>query len=448
MATTRLLTVVAYYDDALAPPNEVYAWTGEPITIGRGDPSGLNNGKLSVADPRVSTAHAELKVDRGSVVLRDLGSSNGTFVDGVRAQGPTLVDDGALIELGRTALVYRAATPTRAQSVLPDKNEKAGARLGQLTTLNPELGELFTRLLKVATTDQPALLVGETGTGKDVLAHEVHALSGRKGELVAVDCGAIPDNLFESTMFGHEKGAFTGATEPREGEIVRAHRGTLFLDEVGNLSPSGQAKLLRALETSVVTPLGSSKSEKVDVRWLAATNRLVLGEDDGFRSDLLHRLAGFVVTLPPLRQRREDLGLLIAALLVKAGVKKAKLTPAAARMLLNHPLPGNARQLRNVINRAATAGDDVTIDEDALGALEIDGGPKPPRATPAQPNDTPNERMPPLRAKQPGKEELEAVLIRAGGVVSEAARALGTSPRQLYRWLEKVGLDPDAFRKS
>jgi transcriptional regulator with GAF, ATPase, and Fis domain len=277
------------------------------------------------------------------------------------------------------------------------------------------------------------LIVGETGTGKDVVANELHDVSSRKGPFVAVDCGAIPDSLFESTLFGHEKGAFTGATEPRTGEIVRANKGTLLLDEVGNLTAAGQAKLLRVLETSKVTALGSSKIHDVDVRWVAATNRQLMAEGDGFRSDLLHRLAGFVLDLPPLRDRKEDLGLLLAQLLAKAGVKKASLHPTAGRALVNHALGGNVRQLRNIVQRAASEGSEVVINLEALGQLEQQEAPA---TKPRESNGVPN------------KSEMEKALTTANGNVAQAARSLGTSARQLYRWLGKAGLDPDQFRGS
>ena len=431
----QLITVVAHYDDVLRAPRVVQVWNGEPLVLGRGDADLLSGATFTLKDPRVSTRHAELRVEHGQVVVRDLGSSNGTFVDGQAVQGATPLDGNSVLEIGRTALVVRSMSAVRAAPLVAQR----GVQLGALLTLHPVLGEVFLRLAKVAQSAQAVLFVGETGTGKEVLAQQVHALSQRSGALVAVDCGAIPDDLFESTLFGHEKGAFTGATEAREGEIERAHRGTLFLDEVGNLSAGGQAKLLRALETSIVTPLGSSKSQKVDVRWLAATNRLVLSKDDSFRSDLLHRLAGFVVTLPPLRERREDLGLLIAALLERAGVRQARLTPSAARTLFCHPLPGNVRQLRNVLQRAAHGGDDLVIDDDALGALELD--------LVVEPADVEDPRKG-GRGRAPSPQELEAALRAADGVVAEAARAVGTSSRQLYRWLDKAGLDPERFRRG
>lgn len=429
----RLVTVVMHFDDPLAPPGLVFALVDKKLTVGRAEADEQQSGRLGLKDPRVSTSHAELIVDGGSVLVRDLGSSNGTWVNGERVDGERELESGALIEVGRTVLCYRETTTPLAWQIIGKKGREQGVSFGALRTFNPELGERYRKLGKVAASAQPVLIVGETGTGKDVVANELHEVSGRKGPFVAVDCGAIPDSLFESTLFGHEKGAFTGATEPRTGEIARANKGTLLLDEVGNLTPAGQAKLLRVLETSKVTALGSSKTHEVDVRWVAATNRQLMAEGDGFRSDLLHRLAGFVIELPPLRERKEDLGLLLAHLLNKAGVKKASVHPAAGRALVNHALGGNVRQLRNIVQRAASDSSEVVIDVEALGQLEQAEAPS-------------ASSVKPREGGVPNKAELEKALATAKGNVAQAARGLGTSARQLYRWLGRAGLDPDAFR--
>jgi sigma-54 dependent transcriptional regulator, acetoin dehydrogenase operon transcriptional activator AcoR len=430
----RLLTVVMHFDDALSPPGLVFAWTDKKLAIGRAEADEFEDGKLGLMDPRVSTAHAELERRGDEVLVRDLGSSNGTWVNGGRVEGERELRSGDLIELGRTVLCYRETTTSLAWQIIGKKGRAQGVSFGAMRTFNPELGEKYRKLTKVASSAQPVLVVGETGTGKDVLSNELHEASGRKGPFVAVDCGAIPDSLFESTLFGHEKGAFTGATEARVGEIVRATKGTLLLDEVGNLTPAGQAKLLRVLETSKVTALGGARTQDVDVRWLAATNRQLMQEGDGFRSDLLHRLAGFVMELPPLRERKEDLGLLLAHLLAAAGVKKASLHPLAGRALVNHALGGNVRQLRNIVQRAAHAGAEVVIDLEALGQLE-------------QAEDASSvEPERPREGGVPGKAELETALTSANGNVAQAARSLGTSARQLYRWLGRAGLDPENFR--
>ena len=435
----RLITVVMHFDDALAPPGLTGAWVEKTLTIGRGEADEIAPKHLALMDPRVSTEHAELVRDGAEVLVRDLGSSNGTWVNGERVEGEQRLESGDLIEVGRSVLCFRQTTTALASQVIGKKGRAQGVSFGTLRTLNPELGELYRKLSKIAATPQPVLIIGETGTGKDVLANELHKLSGKSGQFVAVDCGAVPDSLFESTLFGHEKGAFTGATEVRVGEISRAQKGTLLLDEVGNLTPAGQAKLLRVLETGKVTPLGSTKTQDLDVRWLAATNRRLMQEGDGFRADLLHRLAGVVVDLPPLRARREDLGLLLANLLTAEGVKRASVHPVAGRALVNNPLGGNVRQLRNIVQRAKHASDDavVVVTLEALGALE----------EPAEPSSERGEAERP-RGDVPGKAALETALTSAKGNVAQAARSLGTSARQLYRWLARAQIDPEGFRQS
>ena len=433
----RLLTVVLHFDDLLAPPALAFAWVEKSLALGRGDADAFSGKRLTLLDPRVSTDHAELVRRGDETFVRDLGSSNGTWVNGERVDGEQRLGSGDLIELGRTVLCYRETTTALAWQVIGKKGQPQGVSFGALRTFNPELGELYRRLTKIAATPQPVLIVGETGTGKDVLSNTLHDASGRKGQLVAVDCGAVPDSLFESTLFGHERGAFTGATEARVGEISRAQNGTLLLDEVGNLTPAGQAKLLRVLESGKVTPLGGTKTQEVDVRWLAATNRKLMQEGDGFRSDLLHRLAGFVIELPPLRARREDLGLLLADLLITAKVKRASLHPVAGRALVNNALGGNVRQLRNIVQRAAHHGPEVVLELEALGALEQS----------PEPISEPDEVERP-RGDVPDKAALETALTTAKGNVAQAARSLNTSARQLYRWLARAEIDPETFRRS
>jgi DNA-binding NtrC family response regulator len=442
-----VLIHVMGYEDLLATPQGLRQVEGTLI-IGRRE-EGRKDGGLWLDDKRVSSRHVEVEKKGAGVFATDLGSSNGTLLNGKPISGPTRLTDGDLIEVGRTLLCYRE---------LPEGDLPAGGwAWGGGRTFNAELGQLGNQLDRMARSSEPVLLLGETGAGKEIAARRVHELSGRSGPMVSIDCGAMPETLFESTLFGHEKGAFTGATEPRVGDIARAHKGTLFLDEVGNLPLATQAKLLRVLETKTVRPVGGREPVEIDVRWVAATNAS-LSDESSFRSDLRFRLAGFVARLPPLRRRREDLGLLIAALLKEAGVKKASLTRSAASRLLTHPLPGNVRQLRQVLRAAAFLATDgeLTIDLDSLDEMEDLGsnvpeteseGPLP--VAPARPATASNiaDSIPAARMSAPERNVLEAALTAAQGRVSAAARALNTSPRQLYRWLERMGLDPDSFRK-
>jgi transcriptional regulator with AAA-type ATPase domain len=438
-----VLIHVMGYEDLLAAPQGLRQVEGT-LVIGRRE-EGRTDGGLWLDDKRVSSRHVEVEKKGAGVFATDLGSSNGTLLNGKPISGPTRLTDGDLIEVGRTLLCYRE---------LPEGDLPPGGwSWGGGRTFNAELGLLGNQLDRMARSSEPVLLLGETGAGKEIAARRVHELSGRTGPMVSIDCGAMPESLFESTLFGHEKGAFTGATEPRVGDIARAHKGTLFLDEVGNLPLATQAKLLRVLETRSVRPVGGREPVEIDVRWVAATNA-ALTDESSFRSDLRFRLAGFVARLPPLRRRREDLGLLIAALLKEAGVKKASLTRSAASRLITHPLPGNVRQLRQVLRAAAFLATDgeLTIDLDSLDEMEDlgsaaevpeEGVAVAPKSAPANIADA----IPAARMSAPERSVLEAALTAAQGRVSAAARALNTSPRQLYRWLERMGLDPDAFRK-
>ena len=224
--------------------------------------------------------------------------------------------------------------------------------------VSPSIREVLRLLELVAPTDTTVLLLGETGTGKDLAARAIHANSPRKdGPLVVVNCAALPETLLESELFGHEKGAFTGAAGRKDGRLLLAHRGTLFLDEVGELGLATQAKILRVLQTREFEPLGSNRTLKVDVRIIAATNRdLEKAVRAGrFREDLFYRLNVFPITLPPLRERRDDLPLLAAHFLKRHGEKNRKevkvLAPEVIDSLQRYGWPGNIRELENVLER-------------------------------------------------------------------------------------------------
>jgi sigma-54 dependent transcriptional regulator, acetoin dehydrogenase operon transcriptional activator AcoR len=437
----RLLTVVLSYDDLLADIGQTIALDGvkRPLAIGRAldeQPTALRDGELRLQDRWSSGGHAEIDLQGGADVVRDLASRNGTYVNGVRIDEHRLAD-GDLIEVGHTLLCYRLVD----EALVEAMGEAGGApALGPTRTRSPEIASLLRDLERIAPSRESVLILGETGVGKEVVAAEVHRRSRRKGALGLVDCGAVPESLFEATFFGHRKGAFTGASEAREGEIERADRGTLFLDEVANMSVPSQAKLLRVLEDGKVTPLGASEAVSVDVRWVAATNRDLFAETGGgFRSDLLRRLAGYVARVPPLRRRREDLGTLSAHLLRDAGITRASITAAAGRKLYTSAFPGNVRELRTTLRSAALLARDQPIDLAHLPAYE-------PPDDSAAPAPVPAEQQSGRSAAAPTSPELEALLEQFGGNVVRAAKQLGTHPRQLYRWIEKHGLSLDKYR--
>jgi DNA-binding NtrC family response regulator len=438
-ATARpVLVHVLTGDDLLRPPLGVLDLPAQSV-VGRKGASGAND--LGLEDPRASERHLEVTREGAVVAVRDLGSSNGTLLNGRPLTTQTRLRDGDLLELGRSLLVFRDQVDV--EPMAPTGGGWCGGR-----TFSARLAALNEQLLRIARSGEPVLLLGETGVGKDVVARFVHAQSQRSGAMVAVDCGALPETLFESALFGHVKGAFTGATEARAGDIEQAHQGTLFLDEVGNLPLPLQAKLLRVLETKQVRRLGQKDALQVDVRFVAATNA-ALDDDGSFRSDLRFRLAGFVARIPPLRARREDLGLLMATFLREAGLQRASLSRAAAARLLYHEWPGNLRQLRAALRTAvflAGSPKELTLEPSMFDELDGPEGPfvAAPVSGPALVAADPE--LEPSRRAAPPKEALEAALRSAAGRVTAAARALNTSPRQLYRWLERWDLDPDAYR--
>jgi DNA-binding NtrC family response regulator len=427
MEWVTLLTYVLGYDDLLAADAVHFRIDDRPrpIAIGRaaeGRRAAFAEPALfTLVDPWMSSEHATIDRRADADVLVDRDSRNGSWVNGKRVHEHRLAD-GDLIEVGHSLLVYRRVPRRSADALLARPSPLSFHRT---PSFSPEIAVLVRDLERIAPTREPILVLGETGSGKDVLAHMVHELSGRRGALRTVDGGAIPEALFEATFFGHRRGAYTGATEALAGEVERADGGTLFLDEVANLAPSSQAALLRVVEDGCVTPLGAANHLNVDVRWIAATHRDLLSDPGGFRVDLVERLAGYVARVPALRQRREDLGLLAAHLLREAAVGQASITVAAARQLFGGALAGNVRELRATLRAAAALAESRAIDLEHLSRLPVS-----PEA-PAQSADS---------------SAIEEALAATQGNVVRAAERLGTSARQLYRWLEREGIDLERFR--
>src|SRR5712672_2731544 len=306
---------------------------GGSLQIERGQEGGATTLKISVPDGRMSALHARLQRVLNSWVLEDLGSKNGTLIDGKRVTSSPLAD-GALLELGHSFFVFREALPRAEPAFLDSRDLRPVAR--GMATLSPAFAAILQRVVAFARSQVPVLVRGESGTGKELIASAIHELSGRPGQFVAVNCGAIAPNLLESELFGHRKGAFTGAIEDRSGLVRSSDHGTLLLDEIGDLPPPAQAALLRVLQESEVQPVGASRATRVDLRVVAATSRDLdeLVRAERFRPDLLARLSGYRCTLPPLRERREDFGLIVAALLERIDAQALTFSVEAARALL------------------------------------------------------------------------------------------------------------------
>jgi transcriptional regulator with AAA-type ATPase domain len=404
--------------------NEAYQGEQVPLTgdlpIGRVHDGGRG---LMLDDRRVSRKHAVLTSDG---LLRDLGSTNGTYINGTRIDSQRLTV-GDVFRVGDTLLLLTFV----------------GAALnepftGELTTRSQVLRQVLVELDRVASHDLPILIQGETGTGKELVARRVHWASGRSGPFVAVNCAAFSENLIESALFGHKKGAFTGAARDEPGYFAQAQNGTLFLDEIGDLPVQLQPKLLRALESHEFTPVGTTAAAATNARIVAATNANLLAEIDAgtFRSDLYARLSGYVTRLPPLRARRCDVVLLAQRFNAEFGGKLTFSTRVMEKFVV-YNWPRNVRELRFVIQRlAAVCEAGVPVDLKHLEGTLLER-----RGAPAEESVAKKHR-----GQQPPKEELLELLARYGGNVAQIAEHYGKERRQIYRWLQAHGLDAQAFR--
>jgi DNA-binding NtrC family response regulator len=394
----------------------------------RRDRCSIGNHRLNdlvIQDPTVSRFHSEIVIEDGRARVRDLGSRNGTVLDDVLVKDAFL-RDGSKLLLGQVLLGFDLA----------EKNNRLQlaehGRFGSLVGRSAAMRACFALLERAAQTEVTLLLEGETGTGKSAAAEAIHVASARKkGPFVVVDCGAIPAPLLESELFGHEKGAFTGATERHRGAFEAADGGTLLLDEIGELPSQLQPKLLGALETRQIRRVGATATQKVDVRLVTATNRDLRVEVNAgrFRSDLYYRLAVVRIQVPPLRQRLEDIPELIEQMLAKHGSSEATALfrdPARMAELQLSSWPGNVRELRNYVERCLFYGDSVPPEE---------------ASRPAGPDLT----GPFTEARKRAISEFERAYLQRlmrehGGRIQQAAEAAGINRVYLYKLMRRLGL--------
>lgn len=432
----------------------------DEIRIGRGPSFAAQHhgATLSVTlpDDRVSTRHARLVRAGHDWTLVDEGSRNGTFVLHDRhTEGPLPRDTP--FSVGSCLFLLSRAT------MASDEPCTLGARLAGraqgLASLVPSVAEGLGRLARIAASNLPVLLLGESGTGKEVLARATHSLSARAdGPFVAVNSGALTASLLEAQLFGHTKGAFSGAVRDEPGYFREASGGTLFLDEIGDLPEGSQAVLLRALETSEVVPVGATRPVRVDVRVVAATLRPV----ESLREDLRMRLSGYSHTLVPLRDRLADLGLIVAELLPRAAPTSAariRLSPEAVRAMGAHAWRLNVRELLQALSSAVVLAGDAsivrasdlpaglgTMTKAVTGVAHIPQSPHAPQSPPVA--SRPDGAAKPAVPADERKRALLALLAETRGNLSEVARRMSTTRVQVHRWIEKFAIDVDDFRKG
>lgn len=378
---------------------------GDRLVVGSGQTADLR-----VDDPTVSQRHCSVRVTSDRVEVEDLASKNGVHVGSVRILRASVSGELGTFVIGRTSMVVRSGHDEE----FPDADPIPGLVGGSMG-----LRRVSAEIRRYARTRAPILLQGESGTGKDVVARALHQLSRRNGAYVPLNVGALPDALADAELFGHRRGAFTGAVQNRIGAFEQAHRGTLFLDEIADLSSAVQVKLLRVVEDGSVRPLGGTASTTVDVRLVSATwadleSRVLEGK---FRADLYHRLSTVVVRIPPLRQRKSDIPELCQVLLnrIRNEVGEKEITSGALSALIEYDWPGNVRELASVLYRACMASSDVS-----LRAEHIKTGAR----------GTAIRRMAVL-----GPEQACLLLREHGGNVSAAARAAGVARSTFRSWL-------------
>jgi two-component system response regulator HydG len=409
--------------------------TGKTLTV---DPSASDGARvllgqspactLRLDDRAVSRRHAAIDLDGGALHLRDLGSTNGTFVNGLHAFD-VILNGGETVHLGSTVV---RVEPGGDVSVPVSAQTRFGAFMGS----SDEIRRLYPLIERIAASDIPVVIEGETGTGKEVLAESLHEQGARaSGPFVVFDCTTVAATLMEATLFGHERGAFTGALTATPGLFEQADGGTLFIDEIGDLDISLQAKLLRAIERAEVRRIGGKGWTRVDVRVIAATRRDLDREVQAgrFRDDLFFRLAVARIEIPPLRRRRKDIALLAGSFWQEMRGAPAALTGDLLKRLEDYDWPGNVRELRNAVAQRIALGD--------LASPSRGAG----TAVPASPDplaDIIAKDLPFPIARERAMEVFEEryvqhVLAQNGGNVTRAAHAAGIGRRYFQRIRER-----------
>jgi DNA-binding NtrC family response regulator len=420
---------------------------------------------LSVPEAPISRYHAlfERRAD-GRYWVVDRDSRNGTYVNGMRVREAPLAEHD-LLRVGDTLFRYAARGAYGYGAYRIDGSVVREARpflhgvTGSVLSGGFQIDAIIDRVAKIATSDIAVIVTGESGTGKELVAREIHRLSGRRGPFQALNCGALPETLLESELFGYRRGAFSGALTDKQGIVRAAHGGTLFLDEIGDMPLEAQVKLLRVLQEREVTPLGATTSERVDIRVVCATHRDLAKqvEEGTFRGDLLARLNDISLQLPPLRERREDLYPLVRHFLAKHGHPTSAVTFPFILAVAHYDWPYNVRELESALRVAITISGGGQVDVphlpevvrrtlSRLSATSETTGPVsvlPPAAVTAA-------RVPVQTSRAgyaPSEQELRSLLTRHRGNIAAVGRELGKERMQIHRWLQRYGLDAESFRR-
>ncbi len=403
------------------PRSEVFSGE-ERVLIGRSAQA-----DLVIEDEAVSLIHCEVCVEHEQIVLRDLGSCGGTWIAGIRVR-EVVLNAETHVSVGDAEVSFQVIGGEQGEVSLHPEN-----RFGRLIGESKTMRSTFARLARVAARDMTVLLEGESGTGKELAAEAIHESSSRQsGPFVVMDCAAVPRTLIESELFGHERGAYTGALHARPGAFVRAHGGTIFLDEIGELDLALQPRLLGALERREVKPIGSSRAMPIDVRVVAATNRDLrrLVNEGAFREDLYYRLAVACVRLPPLRERPSDIPLLVRQFLSEHSRRDGSnhsFDDLVIKRLMQRPWPGNVRELRNTVEQFLAFGHDEEVDlAEAPPQLAL--------------TDAPFKVQKAQVVERFEREYLISVLARHGGNITAAASAADLDRVHFLRLLDRHGL--------
>ncbi len=402
----------------------------QPFVIGRrGD--GFAPGALD--DRLISRQHAQIRRAGERLVLEDLGSHNGSYVNGARV-GEAELGPGDLVAVGGVVLLVHRG-PAFFQ-------RKSHPHIGGVSLA---IARVLDQIERAAGSDVTVLIQGETGVGKELVARALHDASGRGGAFVAINCGTVATGVLQSELFGHAKGAFSGAGAERTGLIGSAKGGTLLFDEIGDAPAELQVSLLRLLEQREYRPVGSDKNLQTDARFVAASHvdlRAAV-EEGRFRRDLLGRFDRWLIDVPPLRQRREDVLALASGILARRG-RPARIERPLALALLAYDWPQNVRELESVVEQILMEqpdGDALALTERITRRLgtSVWGGEE-------TEDDTDDDPAPRMRGRPPTATELRARFVAHGGNVKALAAEFGVGRNTLYRWFKKLGLDPDRLR--